>query len=35
MSNAREDRLLSSRSYQRKAAAALARGIERFAPPRR
>jgi N-acetylmuramoyl-L-alanine amidase len=35
MSNPREDRLLTSRSYQRRAARALARGIERFAPPGR
>ena len=32
MTNPREDRLLSSRRYQRRAALALARGIERFAP---
>ena len=33
MTNPREDRLLTSRRYQRRAARALARGIERFAPP--
>jgi N-acetylmuramoyl-L-alanine amidase len=34
LTNPREDRLLTSRPYQRKAAKALARGIARFAPPR-
>ena len=34
MSNPREDRLLTSRRYQRRAARALARGIERFVAPR-
>lgn len=33
LTNPREDRLLSSRAYQLKAAKALARGIARFAPP--
>ena len=33
LTNPREDRLLSSRRYQRRAARALARGVERFAPP--
>lgn len=33
LTNPREDRLLNSRSYQLKAARALARGIARFAPP--
>lgn len=33
MTNAKEDRLLTSPGYQRKAAAAMARGVERFAPP--
>lgn len=33
MSNPREDRLLTSRRYQRRAALALARGIERFVRP--
>jgi N-acetylmuramoyl-L-alanine amidase len=33
MSNPAEDRLLTSRRYQRRAALALARGIERFARP--
>lgn len=34
LTNPREDRLLSSAAYQRRAARALARGIERVAPPR-
>lgn len=33
LTNPRDDRLLSSRSYQRRAARALARGIVRFTPP--
>lgn len=33
LSNPADDRLLASRAYQRRAARALAAGIERFAPP--
>lgn len=33
LTNPREDRLLTSRRYQRRAARALARGVARFAPP--
>jgi N-acetylmuramoyl-L-alanine amidase len=34
LSNPQEDRLLASRAYQQRAAAAMARGIVRFVPPR-
>jgi N-acetylmuramoyl-L-alanine amidase len=33
LTNPREDRLLTSRSYQRRAAEGIARGVARFAPP--